>query len=112
MWSGRREKETITCIACRDSLPRDEAREYDKHGDRWDREGKEFEHLCKPCFRELSKADRGGLEELLCDLGAGDLDREEFLGRYLDAADREDPDADPDTERDPDSGGPRDDRYD
>jgi hypothetical protein len=112
MWSGRHEGKEVTCIACGDSLAREEAREYDKHGDRWDREGKEFEHLCKPCFREISKADRDGLEGLLCDLGAGEVDRAEFLGRYLDAAAREDVDADRGTGADADSDGRRDDRYD
>nr|WP_241881412.1 hypothetical protein [Halorubrum sp. Ib24] len=42
----------VTCIACGATLDREDAREYYKHGDRWSREGKEFEYLCKPCDRE------------------------------------------------------------
>ena len=49
MWGPRRtrEKRTVTCIACGDSISRSDAREYDKLGDRWEREGKDFEFLCK-----------------------------------------------------------------
>ncbi len=72
----------VTCIACGTSLPRADAREYDKHGDRWDRGEKEFEHLCKPCDRELSRCPRDGIEELLCELG-DDLDQAEFCARYM-----------------------------
>jgi len=81
-----REKE-VTCVACGAVLARGDAREYDKHGDRWEREGKSFEYFCKPCFRDLSKADRDGLEETLVAAGAGECPRETFLARYLDAVD-------------------------
>jgi hypothetical protein len=47
MWHNGGDEE-ITCIACGDSVDRESAREYDKHGDRWEREDKEFEFLCKP----------------------------------------------------------------
>ncbi|MFC7166776.1 DUF7562 family protein [Halospeciosus flavus] len=77
---------SVTCIACGEDLDREQAREYDKYGDRWDRDGKEFEYLCKSCYRGLSKADRAGLESLLVDVGAGSLSNEEFLHRYVDAA--------------------------
>ena len=90
MWPTRRERRTVACIACGTSLTRDDAREYDKHGDRWDRDGKTFEYLCKPCFRELSNASRDGLEARLVEAGAGTADRETFLARYL-AAEGEDP---------------------
>ncbi len=49
MWPSKSRTETVTCLACGTERPRDEAREYDKHGDRWDRDGKTFEHLCKSC---------------------------------------------------------------
>jgi len=80
MWG---ETETVSCIACGDDVSRQDAREYDKHGDRWDRDGKEFEYLCKPCFRSLSKHARDGLEAALEDAGAGEVDDEEFLARFL-----------------------------
>jgi hypothetical protein len=83
MWPS---EEEVTCIACGSALERSAAREYDKHGDRWEREGKSFEYLCKPCFRGLSKAKRGDLESALVAAGAGECSREEFLNRYLDAA--------------------------
>jgi len=56
---------SVTCIACGDRVPRPDAREYDKHGDRWDRAGKSFEYVCKPCFRELNKGRRDGLETIV-----------------------------------------------
>jgi hypothetical protein len=62
---------TVTCVACGTELPRTDAREYDKYGDRWDREGKCFEYFCKPCFRDLVKQPRVGLETQLEDAGAG-----------------------------------------
>jgi len=84
MWVGRRGGDrTVSCIACGASLPREDAREYDKQGDRWDREGKRFEYLCKDCFRSLSKESRDGVEELLVSIDAGRLDREQFLSEYL-----------------------------
>lgn len=85
MWRSRtnRGRKTVTCIACGTSLPRSEAREYDKEGDRWDRRGKEFEHLCKECYRELCHQPRDDLESLLLDVDAGGLSQEEFLARYL-----------------------------
>jgi hypothetical protein len=93
MWAGRRRGDrTVSCIACGTSVPRVEAREYDKEGDRWDREGKRFEYLCKDCFGTLSKEPRDGVEETLVAIRAGALDREEFLAAYareLDDGDRE-----------------------
>jgi hypothetical protein len=72
----------VTCIACGSTVPRSEAREYDKHGDRWDREGKRFEHLCKRCHRECCHQSRDGLEAALVRAGAGTADRTTFLRRY------------------------------
>ena len=74
---------TVTCIACGADLPREEAREYDKHGDRWDREGKDFEFLCKPCFRSLVKQPRRGLETTLEDAGAGQVPDKIFLELFF-----------------------------
>jgi hypothetical protein len=87
MWRSRRSRDrrTVTCIACGDSLPREDAREYDKEGDRWDRRDKEFEYLCTDCDDELCHQPRDGLESLVCSIEADGLSREEFLGRYTDA---------------------------
>ena len=84
MWGARRnrEKRTVTCIACGDSIPRSDAREYDKLGDRWERDGKEFEHLCKECFRDLCHQPRDELETLLTESRPGEDSRENFLARY------------------------------
>ncbi|MFB6198633.1 MAG: hypothetical protein ABEI52_10255 [Halobacteriaceae archaeon] len=84
-----RDDNTVTCIACGAERARDDAREYDKEGDRWDRDGKHFEYLCKSCFRELDKTDRDGLEEMLIGADAGSVKREEFLERYLSRIDSE-----------------------
>lgn len=83
MWPSRWRTPTVTCIACGTSVPRDEAREYDKYGDRWDREDKVFEHLCKPCDRERCHHSRGDLEALLVEVGAGERSREGFLTWYV-----------------------------
>ena len=88
MWQ-RRDRTQVTCIACGEQVSRSDAREYDKHGDRWDREDKEFEHLCKPCFRELCHQPRDGLEALLEEVETGGLSRGRFLSRYADLVDRE-----------------------
>ena len=87
MWHPRRgrDRRTVTCIACGDSLLREDAREYDKEGDRWDRRDKEFEYLCTDCDDELCHQSRDGLESLICDIEADGLSREEFLARYTDA---------------------------
>ncbi|MFB6086991.1 MAG: hypothetical protein ABEJ85_00600 [Haloarculaceae archaeon] len=87
MWRRRanRDRKSVVCIACGTSLLRSEAREYDKEGDRWDRHGKRFEHLCKECYRDLTHQPREGLEDLLTEIEAEDPDREEFLARYLGA---------------------------
>lgn len=91
MWPSWREAR-VTCIACGETLPRNEAREYDKYGDRWDRDDKEFEYLCKPCDGELSRHARHGLEALLVDVeteisgrdGDSESDRTAFCLGYLD----------------------------
>ncbi|MFB6080328.1 MAG: hypothetical protein ABEJ81_04960 [Haloferacaceae archaeon] len=88
MWNSRndRECEEVVCIACGASISRTEAREYDKQGDRWDRHGKEFEHLCKACYRGLCHQPRDELEDLLVEIEDDDpVDRAEFLSRYVGA---------------------------
>ncbi|MBX0322153.1 hypothetical protein EGH21_03805 [Halomicroarcula sp. F13] len=86
MFESRSDRETVTCIACGDRLARSDAREYDKHGDRWERRDKEFEYLCKGCFADTSRQPRGDLEATLDDAGAGETDRETFLRRYRELA--------------------------
>lgn len=88
MWGSRNSKqESVTCIACGCSIPRAEAREYDKYGDRWDREGKSFEFLCKPCDRERCHSPRDGLERRLVEAAVGTDAPEAFVARYLALAD-------------------------
>ena len=86
MWGNRDRSTQVTCIACGETVSRSDAREYDKHGDRYDRRDKEFEYLCKPCHREVSHQPRGDLEALLVESGAGDADCEAFLERYAELA--------------------------
>jgi uncharacterized Zn finger protein (UPF0148 family) len=80
---GRGEDDgTVTCPACGRTLDREEAREYDKYGDRFDRRGKSFEHLCKPCHDDLCLQERQGLEETLVDIEAGEHADAEFFRRF------------------------------
>jgi hypothetical protein len=74
--------DVVACIACGTELSRSDAREYDRYGDRWDREGKRFEYLCKPCHRDCCHQPRDGLEETLRRAGAGTVDRDQFLDDY------------------------------
>jgi hypothetical protein len=102
MW-GRRDRRghrEVTCVACGTDLPRSEAREYDKFGDRYDRRDKEFEYLCKPCYRDLCHQPRRGLEDLLVDSGAGERSRDGFLAEYAALVDEGAPDVDSAAERD------------
>ncbi|MFB6160457.1 MAG: hypothetical protein ABEJ61_04675 [Haloferacaceae archaeon] len=87
MWGARdgSDRRTVDCIACDTSVPRTEAREYDKEGDRWERHGKEFEYLCKACYRELCHQPRDGLESLLVEIESPEQSRTEFLERYIGA---------------------------
>jgi hypothetical protein len=87
--SGRRARKTVVCIACGSSVLRSKAREYDKKGDRWDRHDKEFEHLCKECYRNLCHQPRDELEGLLVDIAHDEeLSRDTFLTRYYDAVEK------------------------
>ncbi|WP_123537784.1 DUF7562 family protein [Halosimplex salinum] len=93
MWrSSKRGQSQVTCIACGDAVSRSDAREYDKFGDRWDRQGKEFEYLCKPCDRDRCHQPRGDLEALLEDVESHSdgTDRATFLATYLELAERHD----------------------
>jgi len=84
MWGSRKRRgnDSVECIACGETVDRSDAREYDKEGDRWDRTGKEFEHLCKSCHTDLCHQPRDELEALLVDIDAGRLGESEFLDRY------------------------------
>ncbi|MBV0923998.1 hypothetical protein KTS45_07250 [Halomicroarcula limicola] len=82
MFGSRTDREMVTCIACGERLSRSDAREYDKHGDRWDRRDKTFEYVCKACFGEMSRHPRGDLEATLDAAGAGETDRETFLEQF------------------------------
>ena len=81
VWKGRSD-EQVTCIACGDTVTRENAREYDKYGDRWSRDGKDFEYFCKPCHRDSCHQNRNRLEELLVTAEAGETDRETFLKQF------------------------------
>jgi ribosomal protein S27E len=89
MWPSGDTDEEVTCIACGAELQRSAAREYDKHGDRWERRDKEFEYLCKPCDRELCHQPRGGLEATLASVETESLSQSEFLEAYREAAEDE-----------------------
>jgi hypothetical protein len=73
---------TVTCPACGRRLDREDAREYDKHGDRFDRRGKSFEHFCKPCHDDLCMQGRTGLEATLVEIEAGEHADAEFFSRF------------------------------
>jgi DNA-directed RNA polymerase subunit RPC12/RpoP len=72
----------VMCIACGETVERDDAREYDKYGDRWSRDSKEFEYLCTSCHREYCHQNRDELERLLIAADAGCTDRKTFLRQY------------------------------
>ena len=90
MWRSRtnRDRKTVVCIACGESVLRADAREYDKEGNRWDRHGKEFEHLCKECYRGLCHQPREDLESLILGIEQDGLDQDEFLDRYFTAVEK------------------------
>ncbi|THE63830.1 hypothetical protein D8Y22_15985 [Salinadaptatus halalkaliphilus] len=83
MWPSRNASESVTCLACGKQVSRSMAREYDKHGDRWDRTDKRFEYCCKSCHDDLCHYPRDELEALLIELDAGETDRDAFLSSYL-----------------------------
>jgi hypothetical protein len=84
MWGSRKNRgnETVTCISCGNRVTRQQAREYDKFGNRWERTGKEFEYLCKPCYRGECHQPRDELESILIEMNAGSVSQEEFLRAY------------------------------
>ncbi len=81
---GRRRDtaEPVTCIACGDTIDREDAREYDRYGDRWDRENKRFEYLCIECHRREGHLSRDGLEETLVAVGSGYPSPGAFVAAY------------------------------
>lgn len=86
MWRLRgSDEDRATCPACGRRVRRSEAREYDKHGDRWDRDGKTFEYLCKPCHADLCHQRRDDVESLLIEINAGKCTTREFMDRYRSA---------------------------
>ncbi len=87
MWRARtnRDRKTVVCIACGTTVLREEAREYDKEGNRWNRHGKEFEHLCKSCYGELCHQPRDELESIILEVEQDGLSRDDFIRRYLGA---------------------------
>ena len=89
MLGSRRNRDgsQVTCIACGEEIDRDDAREYDKHGDRWNRADKRFEYLCKGCHRDLCHQPRDGLEASLVESSAGETDHESFLVQYHEVVD-------------------------
>jgi hypothetical protein len=91
MWGSRPGRGSdVTCIACGDTVPRSNAREYDKYGDRFDRDDKSFEYLCKPCDRDRCRQPRSGLEALLTDVEqqVDDGGRDAFLQAYVEFAEQ------------------------
>lgn len=78
----RKSDNEVVCIACGEVIPRADAREYDKYGDRWDRAGKDFEYLCKPCHRDCCHQPRNGLEETLVRAGGEHADTQAFITEY------------------------------
>lgn len=84
MWSVSTDTETVTCVACGETVDREMAREYDKYGNRWERDGKEFEYFCTSCHDALCHHARTELEDLLVEIDAGECSQLEFLTRYVD----------------------------
>ncbi|WP_330630303.1 DUF7562 family protein [Halocatena halophila] len=84
MWDlGLGSRDCVTCISCGSRVSRSSAREYDKQGDRWNRRKKSFEHLCKPCYREIDHHSRERLEQLLVAVEQSSVGTNaEFIRRY------------------------------
>jgi hypothetical protein len=81
-WNGRN-RTTVVCVACGTSVTRSQAREYDKEGNRWERQDKQFEHLCKECYRGLCHQPRDDLEALLVEIESAGQTESEFLSAYF-----------------------------
>lgn len=79
-----RTETTVACLACGESVERSAAREYDKHGNRWNRDDKRFEYLCKPCDTDRCHSPRNSLESDLVAAGAGRQDDAAFFAAYFD----------------------------
>lgn len=76
--------EVVRCIACGDTVRRSAAREYDRYGNRWDREDKRFEFLCTPCHRNECHLPRDGLEATLTEIETPQPSPAAFIGAYFD----------------------------
>ena len=82
MIEGEPNTSSVTCPACGSTLPRNDALEYDRLGDRWDRNEKSFEYLCKGCYREESHYPRDRLEETLILAGGPYAQTGDFIAAY------------------------------
>lgn len=71
------------CIACGERVARSDAREYDKHGDRWEREGKSFEYICQDCHRNLNHHSLNGIEETASDVSVSHHNPWRFARAYV-----------------------------
>jgi len=73
----------VVCIACGVEIPRHDAREYDRYGDRFKRRGKRFEYLCERCDAELCHHPREGVEARLCAIESAVTSRTELVRMFL-----------------------------
>lgn len=72
----------VRCVACGQAVERSTAREYDRFGDRWERDDKRFEYLCKDCHRDYSHQPREGLEATLTSVGTRPGSPGAFIAAY------------------------------
>lgn len=80
-----RSPDTVVCIACGAVVAREQAREYDRMGDRWERAGKRFEFLCKPCHVLECHLPRAELEDTLEAVGSEHDSPGAFVTAYYQA---------------------------
>ena len=81
----QRQEDSVDCIACGRHVAREGAREYDPYGDRWDREGKVFDFLCKPCHNEQCHLPRRGLENRLVAIENESSSAVGFISAYFES---------------------------
>ena len=79
---GEQARTVVRCIACGATVARSSAREYDRYGDRWEREEKRFEHLCKPCHRRECHQPRDRVEAAVTAAGTRHETPEAFVAAY------------------------------
>lgn len=82
MRSGGDDPAAVVCLACGERVAREDAREYDRFGDRWDRTDKRFEYLCKPCHHRECHLPRRGLEAALATVGTRHPTPAAFVAAY------------------------------